>query len=73
MSVPHSNCRCVEQRPATSVSEKQSSRDPVKMFTHSPNEPHESRTGRPTFTEDFLLEHTRFGQQADSIELAGCF
>ena len=37
-----------------------------------PNDkPDESRTGSPTFTEDFLLEHSRFGQQGDSIEFAG--
>ena len=76
MSIRHSNNRCIEERPATNVGERQHSLNPIlsaRAARHSQNKPDESRTGRPTFKEDFSLEHSRFGQQADSIELAGCF
>jgi hypothetical protein len=56
--------------------EKQPSLNPVMMLTraahYSKNKASESRTGKPTFREDFLLEHSRFGQ-ADSKGYAGCF
>ena len=77
MSVGHSNYRRVGKHPAATDDERQHSLNPVTMLTrvahHSQNKPDESRPGRPTFREDFLLEHSRFSQQADSIELAGCF
>jgi hypothetical protein len=40
---------------------------------NSQNKPDESQTGRPTFIEDFLLEHSHFGQQADSRVFTGYF
>ena len=76
MSIRHSNYRCVEERPATTVDERQHSLNSILLAQaagHSQTKPDESRTGRPTFIEDFLLEHSRFGQQADSMECAGCF
>ncbi len=77
MSIRHSNYRRVGKRPAVTVDERQRSLNPVKMLTraarHSQNKPDESRTGRPTFREDFLLEHSRFVQQSDSIEFVSCF
>src|ERR1017187_3419030 len=76
MSIRHSNYRCVKERPATTVDERQHSLNSVllgRAAGHSQNKPDESRTARPTFIEDFSLEHSRFGQQADSTEFAGCF
>ena len=76
MSIPHSNYRCVEEGAATTVDERQHSLNSVllaRVAGHSQTKPDESRTGRPTFIEDFLLEHSPFGQQADSIGFAGCF
>ena len=74
MSIRHSNYRCVKERPATTVDERQHSLNSVlRAAGHSQNKPDESRMGGPTFKEDFLLEHSGFGQQADSIEFAGCF
>ena len=76
MSIRHSNYRRVVKRPATTVDERPHSLNsilPARAANHSQNKPDESRTGRPTFKEDFLLEHSGFGQQADSIEFAGCF
>jgi len=70
MSIRHSNYRCVEERPATTVDERQHSLNSILLARdagHSQTKPDESRAGRPTFIEDFLLEHSRFGQQADSI------
>lgn len=70
MSFPNDNYRCGEELPASTVDERQHSLNPVvrTRAAHYPkNKPDESRTGRPTFIEDFLLEHSRFGQQADSI------
>jgi phage protein D len=76
MSIRHSNYRRVVERPARTVDERQHSLNSIllaRAANHSQNKPDESRTGRPTFKEDFLLEHSGFGQQADSIEFAGCF
>ena len=76
MKFPNDNFRCGEERLASTVEERQHSLNPVvrTRATHSPkNKPDESRTGRPAFIEDFLQEHSRFGQQADSIEFASCF
>ena len=76
MSFPNDNYRRVGKRPAATVDARQHSVNPVmrtRAAHYSKNKPDESRTGRPTFMEDFLLEHARFGQQADSKEFAGCF
>jgi hypothetical protein len=76
MSIRHSNYRRVVKRPATTVDERQHSLNsilPPRAANHSQNKPDESRTGTPTFKEDFLLEHSGFGQKADSIEFACCF
>jgi len=76
MSIRHCNHRCIEEHPATTVDEKQHSLNTillVRVAGHSHTKPDESRTGKPTFIEDFSLEHSRFGQQADSTEFAGCF
>jgi hypothetical protein len=76
MSARHGNYRRVGKRPAVTADERQHSLNPVmrtQAVHDSKNKPDESWTGRPTFREDFLMEHSRFGQQADSIELAGCF
>lgn len=74
MSVRDSNYRSVEERPTTTIDERQHSVNPVMLTPtarYAKNEPR--RTGKPSFREDFLLEHSRFGQQAESMELAGCF
>jgi len=76
MSSRHSNYRRVVKRPATTVSERQHSLNSIllaRAANHSKNKTDESRTGRPTLKEDFLLEHSGFGQKADSIEFVGCF
>ncbi len=75
MSIRHINYRRVGEA-ATTVDERQHSLNPILLapaVNHSENKPDESRTGRLTFKEDFLLEHSGFGQQADSKEFAGCF
>lgn len=76
MSIRHSHYRCVEERLATTVDERRHSLNsilPARAADHSHTKPDESRTVRPTFIEDFLLEHSPDGKQADSIEFAGCF
>lgn len=77
MSVRHSNYRRAGKRPGIAADQRQHSLNPVIMLTRparpSQKKPDESRTGRSAFREDFLLEHSRFEQHADSIELAGCF
>ena len=76
MSFPNDNYRRVGKPPAATVDESQHSLNPVmrsQAAHYSQNKREESRTSRPTFTEDFLLEHSRFGQRADSIVFAGCF
>jgi len=77
MSIRHGNYRRTSIRPAVTVDERQQSLNPVMMRTrtvrHSAKKTDESRPVKLTFIEDFLLEHTRFGGQADSAELAGCF
>jgi hypothetical protein len=76
MSFPKDNSRRVGKPPAATVDERQSSLNPlvrIRAAHYSKNKPDESRTGRPAFAEDFLLEHSRFDQQADSIVLASCF
>ena len=74
MSIRHSNYRRVGKHTAD---ERQRSLNPVMMLGRaardSRKKPDQSRTGKPTFREDFLLEHTRFGQQVYSLDLAGCF
>jgi hypothetical protein len=75
MSIRHSSSSCVEEHPATTVDERQHSFNSIlrgRVGGHSQNKPDESQTGRPTFTEEFLLEHSRFSQQADSTEFV-CF
>lgn len=74
MSIRHSNYRRVEERPATTLDERQHPLKPVllaRAARHSRNKPDESRA--VTFIQDFSSEHSRFGQQADSIEFVGCF
>jgi hypothetical protein len=76
MSIRHSNYRRVVESPATTVDERQHSLNSIllaRAARHSQNKPDESRTDRPTFIEDFSLEHSRFGKQAVSMESAGCF
>jgi hypothetical protein len=76
MSIRHSSYRRIEKRPTTTVDERQHSLNsnlPARAACHSLAKPDESRTSRPTFIEDFSLEHSRLGQQADSTEFAGCF
>jgi hypothetical protein len=76
MSVRHSNHRRVRKPSAATVPERQRSLNPMMLTRaarHSKKEPDDSRTGRPTFLEDFLLEHSRFGQQSNSLEFVGCF
>jgi len=76
MSIRQSNYRCVEELPATTVDERLHSfnSDLLAQKSRKPqNKPDESRTGVPTFKEDFSSEHSRFTQQADSRVLAGCF
>jgi hypothetical protein len=65
MSVRHSNYRCVEKRPAKTVDEGQYPLNSIllpRAACDSLNEPDESRTGTPTFIEDYLLEHSPIGQ-----------
>jgi hypothetical protein len=67
---------CVERGLTATIDEKQHSLYPMvvaRAANCSQNEPDESRTGRLTFIEDFLLEHSPIGLQADSIGFAGCF
>jgi len=76
MSVRHRKYRCEEKRPAATVDESQHSLNPVMLTRagdYSKDKPDESRKGRSPFIEDFLLEHSRFGQQPDSKGFAGCF
>jgi hypothetical protein len=76
MSIRHNNNRCVEERPATTGDQRKHSVNSVRIAratSHPQNKPEQSRTGRPTFKDDFLMEHSGFGQQADSTEFAGCF
>ena len=76
MSVRQNNYCCEENCPATTVDESQHLRNPVmrtRAAHYSQNNHDESRTGKPNFKEDFLLEHSCFDQQADSIVFAGCF
>jgi hypothetical protein len=76
MSIRYSNSCCVEEGTATTIDERQHSLNsilPARAAGHSQTKPDESRTGRPTFIEDFLLEHSPFDQQADSTGFAGCF
>jgi hypothetical protein len=76
MSFPNDNQRCVEKRRAEAVDAKQGSLNSVLLAPaarHSQNTPIESRKGRPAFIEDFVLEHSRFDQQRDSIKFVGCF
>ena len=76
MSICQSNYRCIEEGPATTVDEGKHSLNFTLLERgpgHSQTKPDELRTDTPTFIEDFLLEHSPFGQQADSIEFAGCF
>ena len=76
MSFPKDNYRCGEELPVSTVDEGQHSLNPVvrtRAAHYSKTTPDESRTGGPTFVEDFLLEHSHFDQQADSIVFASCF
>jgi hypothetical protein len=76
MSFPNDSYRREGKHPAATIDEKQRSLN-AKVLARAANcsqsKSDESRTGRPTFVEDFVLEHARFGQQADSRESAGCF
>lgn len=76
MSVHHSNHRCVGKPPAATADERQRTRNPVmldQVARHPQSEPDESYPVRPTFREDFLLEHSRFGRHTDSIEFLHYF
>ena len=76
MSIRHSSSSCVDEHSATTVGERQHSFNPilvVRAAGQSQTKPDESRESRPTFIEDFLLEHSPRGQQADSMNFAGCF
>jgi hypothetical protein len=69
MSIRPSNSSCTEEHPATTVDESQRSLKSillVRVACHSQVKADESRMGRPTFIEDFLLEHSPLGQPADS-------
>lgn len=66
MSLPNVNSRCREELSASTVHERQHSLNPMertRAVHYSQNEPDESRMGRPTFMEDFLLEHSRFASK----------
>jgi hypothetical protein len=76
MSFPNDNCRRAGKPSAATLDERQNSLNSILLARaahHSQNKPDESPTGRPTFVEDFLLEHSRFVQNADSKVFAGCF
>jgi hypothetical protein len=76
MSVRHSNHSRVRKPLAATVAERQRSLNPMmvtRAARHSQREPDVSCPRRPTFRGDFLLEHSRFGQQAGSIGFVGCF
>ena len=76
MSFANDNYRCGEELPVSTVDERQHLLSPMvrtRAAHHSENKPDESRTGGPTFVEDFLLEHSSFGHRAVSIEFASCF
>jgi hypothetical protein len=68
MNFPNGNYSYVEDHPATTVDERRHSLSPVvrtRAAHNSKSKPDESRTGKESFIEDFMLEHSRFGQQAD--------
>ena len=76
MSVRHSNQTGVREASASAVAERPRSLNPMMLTRaarHSKNDRDDSGPRRPTFREDFLLEHSRIGQQADSIGFVGCF
>ena len=76
MSLPHSGDRYLGKAAAATVDERQrllNSVTPTKAASHSQNGPEESHPVRPTFREDFLQEHSRFGKQAGSIEFVSYF
>lgn len=76
MSVRHSNQRRVREALATAVAERPRPLNPMMLTRaarHSKKQPDDSGPRKPTFREDFLLEHSRVGQHADSIGLVGCF
>ena len=76
MSEHHRNQRRVREALATAVVERTRSLNPgmsTRAARHSKKEPDDSCPRKPTFREDFLLEHSRFGQQADSTGFVGCF
>jgi hypothetical protein len=76
MSFSNDNYRRVGKRPAVTADERQPSLNSILLARAaclSQNEPDESRTGRPASIKDFLLEHSRFVQNADSRVFAGCF
>jgi len=76
MSVRNRNYRCGEERPASTDDEKQYSLDSIPLARaarHSQNKPDESRPGRPTFIEDFLLEHFSFRQPSRFDSVRGLF
>ena len=71
MSIRHNSNTCVEESPATIDGESQHSFNsifPPRVECRSKNKCAESTKTRPTFMEEFLFEHSRYGQQADSIE-----
>ena len=76
MSVRQSNYRYLGKPSAVAVDERQHSLNSLllaRAARHSQNQPDESLPGGTTFREDFLMEHSRLGQRADSKVFAGCF
>ena len=76
MSLRNSEYFCVEEPPTATIDDKQHSLNPMALAratNYLLNEHDESPNDTPTFMEDFLLEHSPIGQQADSIEFAVCF
>ena len=76
MSVRHSNYLRVGEPPVATVDENQRYQNPVMLTTvirRVKNEPYESRPVKPAFRKDFVLEHSRFGKQADSVEFVHYF
>jgi len=68
MSVRHTDYRYVGKATAVTVDERQRSLNPVTLTTmahRSNNELDEPCPVTPTFNEDFLLEHSRVGKQAN--------
>jgi hypothetical protein len=71
MRIRHNSNSCVEEFPATIDGESQHSFNSISLPRaeyRSKNKCAEPTKTRPTFMEEFLFEHSRYGLQADSIE-----